>query len=227
MSNVFALFNPPVQRTPAALGDVHTIVSIFPKRIKEIKVTLDPGEFTIPAGSLEEPGVLHVYSSVHWRTMGADMEPAEVTTPSVIIADSIIKDYVNSLIEIKVGTSGPGLFYVEGKKTPEEIKKNHQNLLKAAEERQKRWFTSLVLMADSLWARSGGNPVAVPTDCKLAAEYLGLKTKPYLQDFNTLQMITCVNCGSMRNPKYPTCPSCHQVVDQKLFKELGLAAEVK
>jgi len=218
-----------VQRTPPSALDIYTIVSIFPKPIREIKVTLDPGEWIIPAGSYEKPGVLTIGSSVSWIKYSAEMEAVELSFSAIQIAHSVITDYSAGLIAVRVGIAQPGLFYVEGRKTSEQVVKDHKTALDNAKKLQDTWYSSLVTAADSLWARSNGNPVAIPTDSRIAAEALGLKNKPWMQDFNTLQMVSCVNCGNLRNPNYPSCPSCRVVVDLALFKKLGLGAnpEVK
>lgn len=220
----------PTQRTPASELDIYTVVSIFPKAIKETKVTLDPGVFEIPAGTMKDPGILHVGSSVWWRNMGSESEPAEVTVPAIMVADSIVTDYCNSLLGAKVGTLTPGLFSVKGRKEKEDILRDCQLQLTTANMKQRGWFEAMVKGADSLWARTNGNPVAIPDDARLAAQELGLKNKPWMQDFTTLEMVSCVNCGSLRNPAFPSCPMCRVIVDPVLFKKLGLvmpSVEVK
>lgn len=217
-----------LHRTPPSVLDVYTIVNIFPKQIKEVKVTLDPGEWVIPAGSIDKPGVLTIGSSVAWNRYSAEMDPAELTFSAIQIASSIVNDYTAGLVGVRAGIAQPGLFYVEGRKAPEQIIKDHKPELERAKRLQDAWYSNLVTAADSLWARSNGNPLAIPTDSRIAAEALGLKNKPWMQDFNTLQMVACVNCGNLRNPAYPSCPSCRVVVDPALFKKLGLGApEVK
>lgn len=215
-----------LRRTPASTLDIYTIVSIYPRPIKEDKTGsgLDPGYFYIAPGSLEHPSILHVGSSVYWNRYSAEMEPAEVTVPAILMAESIISDWYKGMIGFKDKEAHPGVFFVEGKKTVEQIKKDHQQELKAADILQRRWYENLVIEADSIWARTNGNPIAIPTDAKRAAEGLGLKNKPWMQDFNTLQMVSCINCGNLRNPAYPSCPSCRVVVDKDLFKKLGLGA---
>ena len=216
-----------LQRTPPAEGDKYTIVSIFPKAIHEEKITLDPGVFDIAPGSLEKPATLTVGSSVWWKGVGPDSEPAEITVPSILVAHSVIMDYCNSLLGAKPNEIYPGLFAVKGEHDSAAIVKNNQKELKAADVRQKLWYEALVKGADSLWARTNGNPIAIPDDARLAAQGLGLINKPWMQDFSTLQMVACVNCGNLRNPAYPSCPSCRVVVDKALFAKLGLTEGTK
>ena len=225
--HVFGSAGGTLQRTPASTLDVYTIVSIFPKKIVEKKVTLDPGEFIIEPGTYEKPSVLTVTSAVYWNRFSSEMDPAEITTPAIMIANSVVSDYVNTMVGARPGECGPGLFYVEGKKTSEDIKKHHVKELDAAKARQDTWYRIMVEAADGLWARSNGNPVAIPKDSRLAAQELKLKDKPWMQDFNTLQMIACINCGNLRNPAYPSCPHCRQVVDPALYKKLGLGPIVE
>jgi len=79
----------------------------------------------------------------------------------------------------------------------------------------------LIEMADSLWARTNGNPLAIPDDARFAARALSLD-KPWIKDFQLVQNIPCIACGALRNPAYPICPSCKMVVDPELAMKLGI-----
>jgi len=140
-----------------------------------------------------------------------------------MVAASIVNDFTNAAFGNEPGSSGPGLFYVEGRKTSAEIKKEFAEKIKQAKARQDRWYENLVKSADSLWARSNGNPIAIPNISRLAAEHLRLENKPWMQDFNSLKMEACPACGALRNPAFPICGSCRTIVDQKLFNDRKLA----
>lgn len=207
--------------------DKSTIVSIYPKEIHEIKPTIQPGKFVIPAGNYEKPGILVIGPSSWMKELEHNQPLLEIPQNSMIMADSIIKDYCNGLLGFS-SDSMPGLFFIPGQKSLFDIKKEHRDLLDVAQVRQNNWYTGLVQEADKLWARSNGNPTSISDDMRMAAQELQLKDKAWMQDFNTLELKNCPACGFMRNSNYPVCSNCHYVVDPVAYKTLGSGfAQVK
>lgn len=202
--------------------DKSTLVSIYPLPITETKVTIEPGVFTLPAGSEAIPSLLVVGSSSWWKDVGEDQPLLEIPVSSVQVCDSFIKDFSNGLLAYAPNESGPGIFFVPGEHKLVDIKKNFPHLLERAIKMQKNWFMNLVKLADTLWSRTNGNPLAISDDMRLAAKNLGLDTKPWLQDFQAMATVNCVACGAMRNPAFPVCPNCRTVIDVPKAKELGL-----
>lgn len=200
-----------VIRSPTNPLDVSTIVSIFCKEIYEVKHTIQPGRFLIPAGSYENPAILVVGPSSWWREIDEDQPMLEIPTSSIQIADSVVRDYANGLLGYNGQAAMPGLFYVPGRFSVFDIKKNYKHELDAALVRQKAWYQALVRLADALWARSNGNPLAISDDMRMAARELGQPTKDWMKDFTMVDMVRCVACGSLRNPVYPVCPTCKNV----------------
>lgn len=211
-----------VIRGPVNPLDKSTIVSIFPKEIHETKPTIQPGVFDIPAGNFNHPAILVVGPSSWWRDIDEDQPLLEIPQSSIQVADSIVKDYCNGILACDMSTCMPGLFYVPGEWTVDKIKKDHLPLLLKYQEAQKKWFMETVKIADVLWSRSNGNPLAISNDARLAARELNLNTKPWLQDFQTAELVQCVACGNLRNPRFPICPTCKAVVDPELAKRLNL-----
>src|SRR3972149_7969365 len=78
--------------------DKGTVVSIYPKNITEIKHTIQPGRFHIPAGSYANPSFLVVGPSSWWRDVGPHEPLLEIPTSAVQIANSIVIDYYNGLL---------------------------------------------------------------------------------------------------------------------------------
>jgi hypothetical protein len=201
--------------------DKSTIVSILPKKIDEVKYTIQPGRFIIEPGSLDNPSLLVVGPSSWWREIDEDQPLLEIPVSSIQIADSIVKDYCRPALASDMVTSSPGLFYVAGEHTVITIKKSYTHELNSAYAKQRTWYTILIRMADSLWARSDGNPLAISDDMRLAARELGLN-KDWMKDFQMVDMVRCKVCGSLRNPQYPMCPTCKAVEDPSRLKDLGV-----
>lgn len=208
-------------RGPINPLDKSTIVSIYPKPIEERKPTISPGQFNIPAGTVAKPELLIVGPSSWWRDVDEDQPLLEIPVSSIQIADSVVRDYCNGILACDMDQSMPGLFYVPGAKlnaksepdypaTLAWIQKEYSNQLKAAERRQNNWYGVLVKLADSLWARSNGNPLAISDDMRMAARELNLsQVKDWMKDFQMVEMVRCKACGSLKNPQYPICAQCH------------------
>lgn len=197
-------------RQPSNPLDKATVVSIYPKKVDEVKHTIEPGRFVIPAGSFEKPQVLAVGPSSWWREIDEEQPLLEIPVSSIQIADSVVRDYCNGILACNMGDSMPGLFYVPGEHDVASIKKNFSTHLEAANVKQRKWFENLVFLADALWARSQGNPMAISDDMRMAARELNLQeTKDWMKDFKMVSMVRCKACGNLKNPEYPICASCH------------------
>lgn len=214
------------QRTPHNPMDKSTVISIYPKEIKEIKYTIEPGIFVIPAGSVKKPGILIIGSSSWWKDVDPEQPLLEIPVWSTTVAESIVRDYSNGLFMCNMGDCMPGLFHLPGAISLDEILAKHIDLLKQAEIKQKNWYAALVKAADTLWARTNGNPLSISDDMRLAAQELNLKEKPWMRDFTTMTLTECPACGNMVKPGYPICANCKTVVNQKLYNELGLQKAV-
>jgi len=201
-----------------------TIVSIFPKEIEEVKHTIEPGKFHIPAGTFEQPAILVVGSSSWWKDIDIDQPMLEIPVSSIQIADSVIKDYCNGMLGCNMSDTMPGLFFVLGESSVMEIKMKYKQKLEDVKVKQDNWYRVLVRLADSLWSRTAGNPLAIWEEMRLAARSLNLNDKPWLKDFQVAELVRCVACGGMRNPMYPICPTCKSIdTTHPLAKELKFA----
>jgi len=187
-----------------------TIVSIFPKEIEETKHTIEPGKFKIPAGTFENPAILVVGSSSWWKDIDVDQPMLEIPVSSIQIAESVIKDYANGMLGFS-GDAMPGLFFVLGEHTAAEIKLKYKAKLEETKLKQDRWYMILVKLADSLWARTGQNPLAIWDEMRLAARSLNLNDKPWLKDYYVMEKVPCKACGTLKNPDYPVCQVCKAV----------------
>lgn len=222
----YPLPRPPLAKAPKNPIDKSTIVSIYPKAIVERKPTIQPGLFEIPAGSMDNPGILVVGTSSWWSYSGDYRPTIEVPNSSVQIADSIIGDFCRGMLECNMEDARPGLFFVPGEYTPVEIKISEKlkDVFKDVNAKQRNWFMRLVKIADSLWARSNGNPLAIPDESRMAAEQLNLKDKPWMMDYQTVQLVPCFACGSLKNATFPVCATC-KAVDPNYKGEIKFAGQ--
>jgi rubrerythrin len=116
----------------------------------------------------------------------------------------------------------PGLFYVPGSFTLNDVRKSYKSELDAALAKQRNWYSTLIRLADALWARSSGNPLAVSDTMRLAAKEMNAQ-RDWMKDFKMVDIVRCRACGSLRNPAFPVCPTCKAIDDPVKAKELGLS----
>lgn len=201
--------------------DKATVVSIYPRAIREVKHTIQPGIFEIAAGSYDKPAVLVVGSSSWWRTVDEDDHVLEIPQGSTVVADSIVNDFCNGMLGCDMADNMPGLFYIPGSHDAKAIKEVHKNLLDRAKAKQMNWFRTLIQMADVLWARSNGNPLTISADMKLAAEHLNLD-KDWMKNRGSVEMKRCMACGNINNIETIVCPNCKVILDPVRFEKLGM-----
>lgn len=213
-----------IVRGVVSSSDKATVVSIYPRPINEYKHTLFPGHWQCDKGSYENPTCLVVGPSSWFLEKDEESPIIEVSVSAIQIAKSIVDDYCVGILENSIAEAQPGLFYLEGAVTTEQVKKEHKVKLDHVNQLQNNWYAKLARVADSLWARSNGNPIAISDDMRLAAAALGLEDKVWMQDFRAVSLVKCFACGNLRDPNYPICAHC-KTVDQShpKAKELKFA----
>lgn len=209
-------------RAPVNPLDKSTVVSLLPKHISERKATITPGVFELPPGSPESPSILVVGTSSWWREVDESQPLLEIPVSSVQVADSIVRDYCNGLLACDMAGKMPGLFYVPGEFTVEQIKIQHKKLVDKYATSQKAWFLELVRIADILWSRSNGNPLSISDDARLACRQLNIQNKPWLGDQQQAELVRCVACGNLRDQRFPVCATCKAIADPEKAKSLNL-----
>lgn len=219
-------------RSPENPSDKSTLVSLYPKPVPYKSSTVQPGEYILPAGSEKNPSVLIIGSSSWYKDLGPTEPLIEVPVNSMIMAESVIKDYCQGLFGCS-STAGPAIFFVPGCKygpdrkpheelTKKWIQEDYKSLIESALTRQKNWFEWLIQEADVDWARTNGNPNSVNNLQRLACELLGRKDKAWMQDFKAAELKPCVACGNLVNYNYPVCQHCGHVINPEKYKELKL-----
>lgn len=205
--------------------DKATIVSIFPHDIiKEKKETIQPAEFSIPGGTIAEPSVTIVGPASWWKDYDFEQPMLEIQVSAVALAHSLIFDYCVGMLGCDMETARPGLFFVPGEFTADEIKSRYKMELATTKVKQDNWFKILVRLGDSLWSRMNGNPLVIWDEMRLAARELGID-RPWLKDYQVAELVKCFACGSLRNPEYPICPNCKNVdMSHDRAKEIKISA---
>lgn len=223
-------------KSPVNPMDKSTIVSIFPKRIVEKKVTIFPSFYILEPGTFEKPFCLTIGPASWYSTVLDGMPTLEVPQSSLQVADSVVSDYVNSLMEFSTDAY-PGIFYLPGSHTSEYISKpgatikidenviSIKHVLESALQRQRNWYHKLIRQADIIWSRTNGNPTAINEDMRLAASELNMQGKPWMENTVAASMTNCPACGFLRNGNFPVCQNCRTIIDHSKFKEMGLVSQ--
>jgi len=209
-------------RQPANPLDKATIVSIYPRVAEDTKHTIQPGIFKISAGTVENPSTLVVGPSSWWRDIGEEMPLIEIPVGAVIVAQSFVVDYCNGMLMCDMETAMPGLFYIPGELTIENIREKYTNEMANAVKKQNKWFDNLIELADVGWARTNGSPNAINDLMRMAADARGKSDKDWMKSAQDTQKIKCVACGNLRNPLFPVCAACNRIVDIVLATKLGI-----
>lgn len=222
--------------------DKSTVFSIFPKPLDDVKPTILPGVFHIDAGSPEKPARLVVGPSSWFREIDETQPMLEIPVSSVQVAKSIVEDYCSGIYGCDMNQSMPGWFFLPGDISVEKLNSKETvpgtqkydvagkmifpgvkfvDVLDIAVKKQNNFFEKQVFLADALWARTNGSPLAITDDMRLAATQLG-RVKDWNVSASRVEMINCIACGNMRNPKFPICSHCNRVIDMNLAKQLGI-----
>src|SRR5438132_961205 len=128
-------FAPPVSNNKRLIRaqknpmDKCTIVSIFPKEIYQKNPTVEPGKFRIKSGTYENPAILVIGSSSWWKYVDEDQPMLEIPVSSIMMANSVIRDYCNGLLACNMSDTMPGLFFVLGEHTVIDIKLKYKKKL--------------------------------------------------------------------------------------------------
>jgi hypothetical protein len=202
--------------------DKASVISIFPMDITEKKVTLQPATFFVPMGTPDKPSITLIGGASWWRDIQPDEPLLEIPQPASLVAQSVVEDYVIGILGYSKEERQPGLFWLPGVVTEAELKTKYKNELAKSDRLQKAWYMELIKMADAIWARTNGNPIAIADLMRIAAKQTQTE-RAWTRDFSMVEMTKCPACGAPRNPEFPICGACKTVVDPKKYKELGLA----
>lgn len=195
-----------------------SVVSIYPRPIDESKPGLIPGVFQMPAGSFENPQVLHVQHST-CPVYAFDGKSIPTTIVSDEIANSIVNDFIAASVAVTEDAQ-PGLFTIDGHLTIEEIKKKYADKLKEINERQNRWFASLVALADDDWSKTRQHRQISDLQ-RDAARALNLE-REWLR-IQAKIITTCPACAAKVEGTPVVCKACNYILDEARYKTMKFA----
>jgi len=202
-----------------------TVVSLLPYSITENKPLLLPSEFVIPgADSKLGFAILHVREAIHWipNPMVDEGKPGssiKQTTSPAVLAESIVKDFCGS--QLCLGDDArPGMFYLEGIYSPDEVQEMAKEQLAEARRLQNNWYRNLARMADADWQQNK-NIRAVSDIQRFAAKAIGHKAEwvNYIPE-NMPVLMKCQYCMVDVNPEVVKCPNCKEVINKEKYNAM-------
>ncbi len=191
-----------------------TIVSLLPFGFHREMTGHNPASYYIPKAGPEGMSVTVVEDSTSWVYIleGKSVQQKHL---SFDVARELIDTYI-AATQYVTPDAQPGLFYVEGKQSIEDIKEDFSELLEEAERKQNNWFANLVKEADDFWAKTPLHR-GISDPQKLAAKALGLKRPWSLAGSDTNNFKECPACTTIIQKKAVICPQCR--TDLREFEE--------
>ena len=200
-----------------------TVVSIVPYPIRETKPGLIPNLYEIEASNGIDPHVLHVAHAQHYVYIDDTRPQLLVRDSPDEVAKSIVYDYKSSQLAREDGIE-PGIFWVIGKHSVEEIKKNFSKELADARISQQRWLLALCKIADDDWQRYQKHTVISDTQ-RTAARILKLRAyeHPWMAIEQSVEADRCPNCSIPLGKGQAVCHNCRAVIDATKAKSISFA----
>jgi hypothetical protein len=206
----------------ASAEDVSTIVSIMPIRLSEDK-PLIPTHYEIPAVKDTESDVATlIVRRGSFKVYIDETRPALIIPePADIVAAAICRDFKVSSSHFEPETAEPGLFWIRGGYTNEEVLEVKETKAPLAKARrlQNEWFKRLVATADDDWARYKMRKMISDLQ-RLACKCLSIE-RPWDIDFEigkAVRLINCKFCRAEVHPEAIICMHCRGILDMARYK---------
>lgn len=200
-----------------------SLVSILPFPLNISKPTVHPAVFSIPACERGEITVTHLIDAFCWIFMDGDRGHFKQLIPADQLAQSIIEDY--RVASLSVGPEAyPGMMWVEGHLTEEQVRKNFPKELAILVRAQDNWMQTLVNGADDEWNKYHQHR-AITGLARTAATYLGLDRA--WNTTNVSASIPCPACSMSVFESAVICPHCNFILDETRYKTMKFAGSEK
>lgn len=219
------------------VGDKATVVSMYPFKIHDFKPGLVPNTFDIPAADVAK-GEMQLFpvSAARFPVyLDAQRGSIWVTVPALILAQSIVFDYVTAKLGYENGEgdendlknyipgSKPAIFFVPGTPNKVEILEKYKARVELAKAEQINWFRKLITIADDDFTRYKQHRLITGLQ-RYAANYLNLD-REWSVNITPEDFKPCLACGNRIRKEAIRCEHCGTVLDAERFKKLNLAMQ--
>lgn len=195
-----------------------TVVSFFPFPLLEEKPGLIPNRFQIPASDTHKPQVLKVTKAMHYVYLDETRGSLQVRDSPDEVARSIVDDFSNAQLGIGEGAK-PGLFWVNGDYSAEQIEKEFKQEIVQAKVAQMKWFQAICRIADDDWNKYHQHNVVSDFQRK-AAHLIGWKPEEHTwMNARALEnSIKCPSCLTVVDGATVLCPTCKRILKPEEYK---------
>lgn len=217
--------------SPATPTIESTIISIVPFQINEFKPGLIPGQFDLEAClDSAKPVVKTIAESIYYVWIDPERGNLRVTSPSYQIAKSVCDDYNSAQIAATIACH-PGLFWLLGRWTSEQIVQQHPDLLAMMTAVQMRWFMELCRLADDDWEKTRQHFCISDTQryAAKAIDPTNSRQRPWVMvnpldnKVESQPIQTCGACGSDVPVSAVICRYCSCVLDAEKYAAMQFA----
>lgn len=207
-----------------------TICSMLPYELVESKPGLNPNEFTIKKAEKGKFTLTIIPNNVFYLinpdplSDAKDVRNIKVPVPSIEVAQSIIQDYINSLLAVQPPNAVPGLFAVAGDwKDYKEFALKHINEITFYRMAQTTWFQNLVAIADDFWSKTH-SPASIGDIQRDACRELGY-VRDWLNPTPSELQEKCPVCKNTVNTGALKCVSCGHIINKAEYDKLMLTTK--
>ena len=199
-----------------------TVVSVYPFPLGDDNNK--PGiqfKVNMAAGSKDKPSVLHV-PMVYMTRYVLDGVTTTIPLMPDEFAESIVNDFCNNQV-FSSPEARPGLFWVKGKKTVEQVLAEHKAELEFAYRKQLQFFAQLVRSADNSFSKSR-NHREISDLQRYACKELKLNREWLVSTEHLSKVIDCPSCTNKVPATAAVCPQCKCILDPEKYKALKFAS---
>lgn len=188
-----------------------TIVSLMPIPFSREMIGHNPAYYAMPAAEKDSFEILHVGDATSWLYVfeGKSVQRRHLAIDEVAeLIDTFIQ--ATPLVD---ENAKPGIFYLEGKWSKDDIEEKFGDVLQKARDAQNLWFRNLVQDADDRWNRFHQHR-DISTPARVAAKWLGLKREWNIQVEKGVNYTDCPACGTTIKASVSVCPNCRVILKE-------------
>lgn len=204
---------------------VATIVSGAPFLICETHPQCVPYEIRIPPAKFMEGGLstLVIEDGYHGLYIDEKRGFMDIPDEGMALANRTVTDILSSQFLFDPDAQ-PAVFWVPGALTEAEVKIKHPEKVKAALDRQHKWFEVIVRRADAAYNKNH-NMAEISDLHRNAAQFLGLERD--WVDRSPGSMIPCPACYTMVRKVAAICYACRAIVNEDAYSKIRFAGQEK
>lgn len=202
-------------------SSVATIVSLYPFDFEEFKPGLTPNNFQIKGAPIGKFSRLVVPDAKFPVYLDGDRGSIWVTVPSLVLANSIIGDFIKAQHGYQVNHAHPGMFFVPGDISEAKLLgPEYKEHFEIANQRQFNWLKQLVFLADDDWSKFHQHRFITSVQ-RFAAKSLKIE-REWAIEVSRDDKKACPACARNIMMSAIVCEFCRTVLDKSKFDKLGL-----